>query len=294
MNFPGFSKAEGIYLNAFKPYLSKRERADMSLPIKIENREYRHLFSRMPNDPLYTKLMVLYNDGEIVTDADEVRRSISSVFGLTLYQEPESQLKLDIKQGDVALRKTEIDALTKLKEGSLTQFSASDQEAVSDHLEYFKSLEEVGKPLSIVAKKILDHKKLIESSDKVTEEQLLFGIDLAEERTQHRNELERLLFFNGEYTRQEVSKVFRKHKRSIRAVIGRNAYRKIVSEMKGAERETPRIIRETNKIYGTSLNNKKDFLNFLKNKPKDKERFQEQLEVIFDQAWVLSRNYNYK
>ncbi|GAJ98824.1 hypothetical protein JCM19055_1781 [Geomicrobium sp. JCM 19055] len=61
--------------------------------------------------------------------------------------------------------------------------------------------------------------------------------------------------------------------------------------MKGAERESPRLIRETNKVYGTTLNTKKDFLNFLKNKPTDKERFKEQLEVIFDQAWVLSRNY---
>lgn len=39
-------------------------------------------------------------------------------------------------------------------------------------------------------------------------------------------------------------------------------------------------------------NPKKDFLHFLENKPTDKERFQEQLDIMIDRTWILSSNYS--
>ncbi|EZH65391.1 hypothetical protein DH09_17335 [Bacillaceae bacterium JMAK1] len=292
IKYPGFSKAEGVYLEAYEPYLSNKERADMSIPIKIESREYRHLFSKMPKDPLYSKLIVLYNNGDVVTNADEVRRCVYSVFGLTLFQEPDSQFEFDIRQGDPELRRVEIESLTKLTHQQPNPFNESEQEVISQHLKYFKDLEKVGGYLKEVSTKLLDRKRFIGRADKITEEELLDMINLVEERTTHRNELERLLFFNGEYTREEAYRIFRKHKRSIRKVIGRYSYRKVVSEMRDAEKASPRLIRETNTIYGRSMQSKKDFLHFLENKPTDKERFQEQLDIMIDRTWILSSNYS--
>ncbi|GAJ98825.1 hypothetical protein [Geomicrobium sp. JCM 19055] len=262
IKYPGFSKAEGIYLKAYEPYLSNKERADMSIPIKIEDREYRHLFSKMPKDPLYSKLIVLYNNGDVVTNVDEVRRCVYSVFGLTLFQEPDSQFEFDIRQGDPDHRRVEIEGLTKLSHQQPNPFDESEQEVISQHLKYFKGLENIGKPLKEVSAKLLDRKRFMERTDKITEEELLDTINLVEERTTHRNELERLLFFNGEYTREEAYRIFRKHKRSIRKVIGRNSYRRVVSEMRGAEKESPRIIQEASAIYGRSMQSKKRFSSF--------------------------------
>ncbi|WP_193745069.1 hypothetical protein [Geomicrobium sp. JCM 19038] len=292
IKYPGFSKAEGIYLTAYEPYLSNSERADVSVPIRIENKDYRHLFSKMPKDTLYSKLLVLYNDGEVVTDVDEVRRCVYSVFGLTLFQEPDSQFEFDIRQGDPELRRVEIESLTKLIHRHSDFFDESEQEVISQHLKYFKDLEKVGGYLKEVSTKLLDRKRFMERADNINEEELLDSIDLVEERTTHRNELERLLFSNGEYTRQDVHRIFRKHKKSIRKVIGRYAYRKVVSEMRDAEKASPRLIRETNAIYGRSMQTKKDFLHFLENKPTDKERFQEQLDIMIDRTWILSSNYS--
>jgi len=41
-----------MYLNAYRPYLAKREQAVLSLPVIIENSEYRLLYSKKPTDSL--------------------------------------------------------------------------------------------------------------------------------------------------------------------------------------------------------------------------------------------------
>lgn len=61
--------------------MEKRERAVMSLPVIIQNQEYRLLYSKMMYEPLYTKMIVLYNNGEVVFDADETHRCLYASHG---------------------------------------------------------------------------------------------------------------------------------------------------------------------------------------------------------------------
>ncbi|GAJ98821.1 hypothetical protein [Geomicrobium sp. JCM 19055] len=280
-----------LYLNAYQPYLVKREQAVLSLPVIIENSEYRLLYSKKPTDSLYTKMIVLYNNSrDVVEDREEVLRCVYAIHGLSLYREPESQFILDVKLGNPNLRTEEIEALKTLVTEK-EQFNEREREVLQQQLDYHKDLKAVGKPLSEVSQKLLDYKKQVESLDKVTEEQLFHAIELAEERTKQRDEMERLLFSNGEYIRPHALKLFNKHKRTIRTLVGRKMYRNLRKEMTSAERNSPRIIRETNRIQGTKMHTKKDYLAFLEKKKTVKERFEEQSQDIVKRAWILSPDY---
>ncbi|MBM7634991.1 hypothetical protein [Geomicrobium sediminis] len=291
LNFLGFSKAKGIYQKAYEPYMEKREQAVMSLPIVIQEQEYRLLYSKTTLEPLYTKMIVLYNDGQVVFDTDETHRCLYASHGLTLYKEPESQFDYDVRQGEPKRRSSEIEGLKKLIDQGSGLFDQTEQEVIKNHLEYYIGLKEVGKPLSEVGQQLIDHKRELERSEKVTEEQLLSAIELYDERTKQRDAVERLLFSNGEYTRKDTNNLFRKHRRDIIKLIGRRTYRRIVNEIKGAENASPRIIRETNQVYERNMNSKTDFLTFLDQKPTVKEMFINQSEKVMDLAWILSSNY---
>lgn len=293
-NFVVFRPTDGVYKDAIKPFRPWHKASDMSPLLEDNGEKYRvirtvgHFQKKFPEN-----MLVCRENGQIEENEDIVRKCFTIYLYLALFEINESNMVFDATQAGKSRHEPLIEAFATMKEELKPELTVEEVQAMEFHLYYLKEMYRLSVLIAKEVEVLMECKRELKN---------LTGADLpttlidklikhSQIRTGLRNELEAMLFEDGERARDTVWEILcNSH---YKEMLSSTQYvRHVLKEIHGAkmhaQTEIRKAEREWKKNGRTDLFTIEKYIYALREEISLENIVQRNLETVMNEIWVLS------
>lgn len=202
-----FRPTEGVYKNTIKPYRSWYNASDMSPLLEINGGTFRVIRTVDPFQKKFAKkILVCRENGQIEENEEIVRKCLTIYLYLVLFEINESNMVFDATQAGKNRHEPLIQAFATMTEELKPELTVEQVQAMEFHLYYLKEIYRLSILIAKEVEFLMQCKSQLENLPGENLPTALIDklIKHSQIRTGLRNELEAMLFEDGERSRETV------------------------------------------------------------------------------------------
>ena len=293
-SFIAFQPTYGVYKDSIKPYRPWHKTSDMSPLLEVNGKKYRVIRTIGYFQKKFAKnMLVCRENGQIEENEEIVRKCFTIYLYLALFEMNKSNMVFDATQAGKDRHEPLIQSFAKMVEELKPELTVEEVQAMEFHLYYLK---EIYRLSILIAKKvefIMQCKSQLENLPGENMPTSLIDklIKHSQIRTGLSNELEAILFEDGERARETVWEILcsSHYKKMLNST---HYVRHVLKEVHGARMYAQREIRkakiEWKKYRKTDLFTIDKYIYALRKEMSLEKNVQRSLETAMNEIWVLS------